>query len=313
MATATQHLRHRKLSERRHRLRHPPPHRRNPLRRLHFEASASQTLPRTVFFGGGTPPTARLRPRTHPAGSHRRRARPRRSAEVTTEANPDSNTLEDLQTLKDGGFTRVSFRHAVRRTRGATGTRPHSTRPQRARRSSSLREVGLQVSVDLGLPGRACTSGEQSVRASNSHELTTFPRTADCGGRHQACCADPPRRIHMPGRRPHGGHVPARRGATHQSRIHLVRGLQPLRSEDTRSDHDLAYWRNQDWWASAPRALARELGTRRNVKHPVPHAQKVRGSWRRHARCDTATVLLRRLCSGDPRAWMMRELLTVAR
>ncbi|KTR85961.1 coproporphyrinogen III oxidase, partial [Rothia kristinae] len=63
----------------------------------------------TVFFGGGTP--TRL-----PAEDLARilRAGIERfgivdGAEVTTEANPDSVTREDLALLKEAGFTRVSF------------------------------------------------------------------------------------------------------------------------------------------------------------------------------------------------------------
>ena len=62
------------------------------------------------------------------------------------------------------------------------------------------------------------------------------------------------------------------------------------RSEDTRSDHNLAYWRNQDWWGIGPGAHSHVNGTRWwNVKHPVPYAQKVRtGSPRRpRAKCWT--------------------------
>lgn len=63
----------------------------------------------SVFFGGGTPtklPAADLvkilREAVELFGVEE-------GAEVTTEANPDSVTREDLETLKAGGFTRVSF------------------------------------------------------------------------------------------------------------------------------------------------------------------------------------------------------------
>lgn len=89
------------------------------------------------------------------------------------------------------------------------------------------------------------------------------------------------------------------------------------RSEDTRSDHNLAYWRNQDWWGIGPGAHSHVNGTRWwNVKHPVPYAQKVRaGQSPAAARevLDTATrafetiMLMIRVREG----LAMRELLAV--
>ena len=44
-----------------------------------------------------------------------------------------------------------------------------------------------------------------------------------------------------------------------------------------RSRHNLAYWRNQDWWGIGPGAHSHVGGTRWwNLKHPVPYTNRVR-------------------------------------
>ncbi len=64
----------------------------------------------TVFFGGGTPTLLSSHDLGAVLGADRRRVRPgHRDAEVTTEANPDSVTPADLESLRTSGFDRISF------------------------------------------------------------------------------------------------------------------------------------------------------------------------------------------------------------
>ncbi|MBS6434618.1 MAG: radical SAM protein, partial [Rothia mucilaginosa] len=75
-----------------------------------LEASGVAKRPmHTVFFGGGTPTKLPARDLVRILQAAIDVFGLVEGAEVTTEANPDSVTREDLQTLKDGGFTRVSF------------------------------------------------------------------------------------------------------------------------------------------------------------------------------------------------------------
>ncbi|KTR85727.1 coproporphyrinogen III oxidase, partial [Rothia kristinae] len=68
------------------------------------------------------------------------------------------------------------------------------------------------------------------------------------------------------------------------------------RSEDTRSRHNLAYWRNRDWWGIGPGAHSHINGVRWwNLKHPVPYAHRVRqglspAAAREHLDADTRYV-----------------------
>ncbi|MBS5103060.1 MAG: radical SAM protein, partial [Rothia mucilaginosa] len=138
-----------------------------------LEASGVAKRPmHTVFFGGGTPtklPARDLVRILHAAIDVFGLVE---GAEVTTEANPDSVTREDLQTLKDGGFTRVSF--------GMQSVVPEVLQVlDRTHTPSNVpkvvawaKEVGLQVSVDLiyGSPGETLHQWERSVRAAISYE-----------------------------------------------------------------------------------------------------------------------------------------------
>jgi len=48
------------------------------------------------------------------------------------------------------------------------------------------------------------------------------------------------------------------------------------RSRDTRSRHNLAYWRGADWWGAGPGAHSHVGGTRWwNVKHPRAYADRI--------------------------------------
>ena len=128
----------------------------------------------TVFFGGGTPTQL-------PADDLVRllRAVDERiglvvDAEVTTEANPDSVDPSVLATLREGGFTRISFgvQSAVPHVL-ATLERTHD--PANVERAVRwAREAGFeQISVDLiyGTPGESVADWRTSVE----HALSLEP------------------------------------------------------------------------------------------------------------------------------------------
>lgn len=253
----------------------------------------------TVFFGGGTP--TRL-----PAEDLARilRAGIERfgivdGAEVTTEANPDSVTREDLALLKEAGFTRVSFgmQSAVPRVL-AVLDRTH-TPANVPKVVSWAREVGLQTSVDLisGAPGETLAEWETSVRAA-----------IDCAPDHisaYSLIVEPGTKLAAQIRR--GELSPVDDDA--QADMYLLADRlfgeagyswyevsNWSRSKDTRSRHNLAYWRNRDWWGIGPGAHSHINGVRWwNLKHPVPYAHRVRqglspAAAREHLDADTRYV-----------------------
>src|SRR5690606_25569006 len=128
------------------------------------EAGAVRPLD-TVFFGGGTPTLL-------PAGDLGRMLRAasdafgiRDDAEVTVEANPDTVTVEVVETLREAGVNRLSI--------GMQSAVPHvlaaldrTHRPENVGTAvRAAREGGLDVSVDLiyGAPGESLTDWERSL------------------------------------------------------------------------------------------------------------------------------------------------------
>ena len=65
----------------------------------------------TIFFGGGTPTLLPAKGLTQILAQLGQTYGLAQNCEVTTEANPDSVDKEYLETLRTGGFTRISFGH----------------------------------------------------------------------------------------------------------------------------------------------------------------------------------------------------------
>lgn len=233
----------------------------------------------TVFFGGGTPT---LLPAKDLALLLERIVAEwglADGAEVTTEANPDSVDLEYLQTLKNAGFTRVSFGmqsavpHVLK-----TLDRTHS--PERVPLVVQwAREVGLQVSVDLiyGTPGESLEDWERSLDAALACEpdhLSAYALIVERGTKLAAQI-----------RR---GEIAAPDDDLHAEMYELAdKRLSAAgyewyeisnwsRSPQTRSKHNLSYWTGEDWWGAGPGAHSHIGGLRWwNVKHPRAYAERI--------------------------------------
>lgn len=246
-----------------------------------LEASGVVKRPlHTVFFGGGTPTKLPAQDLVRILQAAADVFGITEGAEITTEANPDSVTYEDLQTLKNGGFTRVSFGMQsvvpeVLRTLDRTHT------PANVPKAVAwARDIGLQVSVDLiyGSPGETLEQWEQSVRAAISYQpdhISAYSLIVEDGTklaaqirRGEYTIPDDDLMADM--------YLRAEELLT-RSGYRWYEVSNYSRSEHTRSDHNMAYWRNQDWWGIGPGAHSHINGTRWwNLKHPVPYAHRVR-------------------------------------
>lgn len=233
----------------------------------------------TVFFGGGTPTLLPATDLTMILARISREWGLADGAEVTTEANPDSVDLEYLQTLKDGGFTRVSF--------GMQSAVPHVLQtldrthtPERVPVVVEwARDVGLQVSIDLiyGTPGESLADWERSLDAALDCEpdhLSAYALIVEKGTKLAAQI-----------RR---GEVTAPSDDLHADMYELANerllaaGFEWYeisnwsRSAETRSRHNLSYWTGEDWWGAGPGAHSHMGGLRWwNVKHPRAYAERI--------------------------------------
>lgn len=233
----------------------------------------------TVFFGGGTPT---LMPASDLVGILQAAVNAwglEEGAEVTTEANPDSVTKESLQELRDGGFTRVSF--------GMQSAVPHVLKvldrthsPQRVPLVVQwAREVGLKVSVDLiyGTPGESLSDWETSVRTALSYQpdhISAYSLIVEEGTKLAAQI-----------RR---GQVPNIDDDDHAAKYELADKLFTeagltwyevsnwSRTPQDACQHNLAYWRGDDWWGVGPGSHSHMGGVRWwNVKHPTAYANRL--------------------------------------
>ncbi|MCK9876432.1 radical SAM family heme chaperone HemW [Frankia sp. AgPm24] len=234
----------------------------------------------TIFLGGGTPTLlspadlARL-PRLI-ADEFGLAA----DAEVTTEANPESVDPAQLEQLRAAGYTRISF--------GMQSDRPHvlaalDRRHTPGRVSEVMRwarKAGFeQVSLDLiyGAPGESDADWLASLRAAvdlGPDHVSAYALTVEDGTKLA-------RRV--------------RRGELLEPDDDLLADRYVLADEvlgaaglanyevsnwardpAARCQHNLGYWRGDNWWGFGPGAHSHVGGVRWwNVRHPAEYAARL--------------------------------------
>ncbi|WP_119697623.1 radical SAM family heme chaperone HemW [Microbacterium halotolerans] len=233
----------------------------------------------TVFFGGGTPTLL-------PAGDLARMLNGVRDAfgladdaEVTVEANPDTVTDAVVSRLADAGVNRMSI--------GMQSSVPHVLRsldrthtPENVVRAVEAgRAHGLDVSVDLiyGAPGESLADWRASLEEAISLEPDHISA--------YALIIEEGTKLH---RQISRGEVPAPDDDLQADMYELADAALAGAGYDWyevsnwskgtahRSRHNLAYWRNQDWWGFGPGAHSHVAGLRWwNAKHPAAYAQRL--------------------------------------
>ncbi len=234
----------------------------------------------TIFFGGGTPtllPAADLVAVVEAVSSEFGLVE---GAEVTTESNPDSVELRDLEELRAGGLNRISFGmqsavgHVLR-----TLDRTHD--PLRVPTVVDwAREAGFeQVSLDLiyGTPGESLADWETSLEAALA-----------CAPDHVSAYSLIVEEGTALARQVRRGDVPmtddddlADKYLLADERL-TAAGLgwyevsNWARDEASRCRHNLLYWTGGDWWGVGPGAHSHVGGVRWwNVKHPAAYADRL--------------------------------------
>ncbi len=237
----------------------------------------------TVFVGGGTPtllPASHLVRILHAA---RERFGLAEDAEVTTEANPDTLTPEYVAELAEGGFTRLSvgMQSAVPHVL-AVLERTHTPANVPAA-VAAARAAGMEVSLDLiyGTPGESLadwrTTLEAAVAMAPDH-VSAYSLIVEEGTRFGAQVAR--------------GQVPDVDPDVQADEYLLADELlsaagyrwyevsnwahDPEGAGVHRARHNVAYWRDQDWWGVGPGAHSHLAGVRFwNAKHPAAYAQRL--------------------------------------
>ena len=261
--------------------------------RVLADAGVSGRLAQTVFFGGGTPTMLDAGELIAILDGLRERIGIAGGAEVTLEANPDTVTREDLRAFADSGFTRVSFgmQSAVPRILTILD-RTHT--PKRVPLVVEwAKEAGLSTSVDLiyGTPGESLADWETSVRAALSYDpdhISAYALVVEEGTKMGAQVA----RGELPSPDPDDeatkyelvDELLGEAGYAWYEISNFARASASDRASgrasttfEHASRHNLAYWRDWDWWGFGPGAHS-HVGRMRwwNVKNPGAYAGRLR-------------------------------------
>lgn len=249
----------------------------------------------SVYFGGGTPTMLSVKALRAILEEVSRTWGIARGAEVSIEANPDTITDQVAQDLAASGFTRVSLgmQSAVPQVL-ATLERTH--RPENIPQAvAALRRAGLAVSLDLiyGTPGESLADWEASLQAALALEVDHLSA--------YSLVIEPGTKMHTLVER---GKLPPVDPDIQAEKYEMADSLlkaagykwyeisnwaRRLDSEKLPSPqipdatylanvsrHNLAYWRDWNWWGIGPGAHS-HLGQVRwwNQKHPRAYASRV--------------------------------------
>ncbi|MEV0149232.1 MULTISPECIES: radical SAM family heme chaperone HemW [unclassified Nonomuraea] len=270
----------------------------------------------TVFFGGGTPTLLPPADLVRVLAAVRDEFGLAPGAEVTTEANPESVDPASLESLREGGFTRVSFGMQSAREHVLKVLDRHHTPGRAGQAVKEARKAGFDhVNLDLiySTPGESDDDWRASLAAAIEAEpdhVSAYSLIVEDGTRLAARI----RRGELP--------MPDDDVAADRYQIaDAMLGEAGFRwyevsnwatSDAARCRHNLLYWTGGDWWAAGPGAHSHVGGTRWwNVKHPAAYAQRLTaGVSPAHARevltaddRETERLMLElRLVSGYPLA-----------
>lgn len=234
----------------------------------------------TIFFGGGTPtllPTADL---TAVVAAISAEFGLTDDVEVTTESNPDSVALWDLEALREGGLNRISFGmqsavdHVLR-----VLDRSHD--PLRVPAVVEwARQAGFeQVSLDLiyGTPGESMADWQASVEAALAcapDHLSAYALIVEDG----TALARQVRRGEVP--MTDDDDLADKYLAADEAFAAAGLGWYEVSNwasdQASRCRHNRIYWLGGDWWGAGPGAHSHVNGVRWwNVKHPAAYADRL--------------------------------------
>lgn len=236
------------------------------------------TALKTIFFGGGTPTLLNAGQLTAIVDGLRQAFGIEKDAEITTECNPESVDFRALETLKNGGFTRISFgmQSAVPSVLHTLDRRHTPGQVEKVTRWA--RELGLHYSVDLiyGAPGETMEEWETSVRAAialqpehvSAYGLMVEPGTK-MGAQARRGEIELPDPDVLADKYERADELLAEAGYRWYE---ISNWAKPGRE----CHHNMHYWKNANWWGYGPGAHSHINGTRFwNVKHPLAYAVKL--------------------------------------
>lgn len=229
----------------------------------------------TIFFGGGTPSLLPARDLGRVISAIREKWNVVSNAEITLEANPDSVDAAKLLELRNAGFNRISF--------GMQSAVPHVLKvldrthnPENISKVvAAARDAGFEsISLDLiyGTPGESLEDFRTSVSTALSlgiDHISAYALIVESGTKLAA---------------------QIKRGELALPNDDLMADMYLLVDElceraglswyelsnwskpNHEARHNIAYWRNANWWGLGPGAHSHLDGLRWwNMKHPTAY------------------------------------------
>ena len=233
----------------------------------------------TVFFGGGTPTLLEADALNEILAAIGDEFGLTPGAEITTEANPDSVDEAKLATLREGGFTRISLGMQSSASNVLKVLERTHTPGSSSAMAKAARAVGFEhVNLDLiyGTPGE-----------SDDDLLRSLDEVLDAGVDHVSAYSLIVEQGTPLARKVARGEIAEPDDDVAAGRYELVDSA--LRDAGFRwyevsnwakpggeCRHNLAYWRNTDWWGIGPGAHSHIAGERWwNHKHPATYAEAI--------------------------------------
>ena len=248
--------------------------------RVLAEAGAGDREVGTIFFGGGTPTLLPAEVLAGVMDDIRARYRLAPDVEVTTEANPDTLDPGYIDTLATAGFTRMSvgMQSAVPHVL-ATLDRTHDPKkiPEVTR---WIKDADLELSLDLiyGTPGESIADWRTSLEAAlegDVDHISAYSLIVEPGTKMGAMVRRG--QLPMPDEDDLADKYEIADAAMASAGLNWYEVSNWSTSEATRCDHNMAYWRNADWWGFGPGAHSHIGGVRFwNAKHPRAWSDRLR-------------------------------------
>jgi len=233
----------------------------------------------TVFFGGGTPTLLPVTDLIEMLEKLKETFGFDSGLDITTEANPDSVDEAYLRQLKGAGFTRVSIgmQSAVPKVL-AVLERTHN--PENvALAIQTAKNVGLATSVDLiyGSPTETLEDWKETLQAAidlDTDHISAYSLIVEEGTKLA--------------RQIKSGQLIEPDEDMHADMYELAEQMFSVagftnyevsnwsKSVETRSAHNMAYWKSMDWWGYGPGAHSHVGGVRWwNVKNPAAYQDRI--------------------------------------
>lgn len=241
-----------------------------------FAARTNTTTIPTIFFGGGTPSLMPAKELGRVIDLLKQRWEFAPNIEITMECNPDTLTLQSLEEYRAIGINRISMgMQSANSSVLKVLDRTHN--PENVSKSvANARKAGFDnVSLDLiyGTPGETIKQWEDTVETALSYgieHLSAYALIIEDGTklsakikRGEIASPDDDLMAQM---------------YLKVDELASAAGLHwyELSNWGRAAEHNLVYWRNQNWWGLGPGAHSHLDGVRWwNVKHPSKYSEKL--------------------------------------